>query len=116
APLAGQKKPLTMDDYPSWRQIEDQAISSDGRWVAYTLRHMNTLPADSKPVLMLRDLETNRDIEVPNAHDGVFSADSRWIVYQVDSVPAPKRPRGGDAAAADSTPPDSAAATPSAQP
>ncbi|MGD2071571.1 MAG: hypothetical protein PVI57_23100, partial [Gemmatimonadota bacterium] len=102
-PLLAQKKPLTLDDYSRWREIEDPVISGDGRWVAYTLRHTNTLRVDSKPVLVLHDLQTDRDVEIPNAHDGEFSRDSRWLVYQVDSVPAPKRGTGRDTAASDTT-------------
>jgi dipeptidyl aminopeptidase/acylaminoacyl peptidase len=98
------KKPLTIDDYPRWRSIEDERISADGRWVTYTLRHTNTLPHETRPVLHLLDLQTNNRVEVPNAHDGVFSPDSRWIVYQIDSVPAARRERaGGDTAATDTS-------------
>lgn len=98
---AAQKKALTTDDYSSWRNTGDAAISGDGQWAAYTVRHMHTRPGDSKPVLMLRNLESDQDVEIPNAHDGVFSPDSRWIVYQVDSAPAPKQRRGDDTTAAD---------------
>ena len=90
------QKPLTIDDYSKWRRIEDARISGDGQWVSYTLRHTNTLSHESKPELRVRNLETNQDIVVPNAHDGEFSADSRWIVYQIDSVPALQRVGGGD--------------------
>ena len=75
--------------------------------MAYALRYTNVLPADAKPVLHLMNLETNQDIEVPNAHTASFSSDSRWVVYQVDSVPARA------VAAAETTPrtpPDSATA------
>ena len=98
-------KPLTIDDYSRWRRIEDVRISGNGQWVAYTLRHTNTLPDEAKPELRIRDLETGQDIVVPNAHDGEFSADSRWIVYQIDSIPAPRK-NGGDN---DSTDADSSA-------
>ncbi|HSA57523.1 MAG TPA: hypothetical protein VLE53_17555, partial [Gemmatimonadaceae bacterium] len=91
---ATAKKPLTVADYSRWRNIEGAEISGDGRWVTYTLRHSNTLPAESKPVLRILNLDTSQEVEVPNAHDGTFSPDSRWIVYQIDSVPAP-RGRGG---------------------
>ena len=105
-------KPLTIDDYSRWRRIEDARISGNGQWVAYTLRHTNTLPDEAKPELRIRDLETDQDIVVPNAHDGEFSADSRWIVYQIDSVPAPppqQNRSGNDSTDADSsaTPQDS---------
>jgi len=100
APAAG-KKPLTVADYSRWRNIEGAGISPDGKWVAYTLRHANILPADSKPSIRLLNLDTNQDVEVPNAHDAAFSADSRWVVYQVDSIPA-RGGRGADGAPAPS--------------
>ena len=99
------KKPITVADYSKWRNIEGAEISPDGKWVAYALRHSNTLPADSKPSLHLLNLDSNQQVEVPNAHTPAFSSDSRWIAYQVDSVPA-RGGRGGNA-----TPPtDSSAA------
>jgi ABC-type transport system substrate-binding protein len=98
---AGVKKALTIGDYTKWRSIEGAEISPDGKWVAYALRFMNTLPAESKPVLHVVNLDTNQDIEVPNAHSPSFSSDSRWVVYQIDSVPA----RGGRTGGAGSTPP-----------
>ena len=88
---AGARKALTINDYSRWRSIEGAELSPDGKWVAYALRYTNTLPADSKPVLHLVNLETNQDLEVPNAHTPSFSSDSRWVVYQVDSVPARRR-------------------------
>ena len=91
------KRPLTIADYSRWRNIEGAAISPDGKWVAYALRHANTLPIDSRPVLKLLNLDTNGELEVPNAHSPEFSADSRWVVYQVDSVPGRGGRGGGNA-------------------
>jgi dipeptidyl aminopeptidase/acylaminoacyl peptidase len=105
-PPAGGKKPLTIADYSKWRSIDGADLSPDGKWVAYTLRFTNVLPADAKPALHIVNLETNQDVEVPNAHDASFSSDSRWVVYQVDSVPA----RGGRGGANAPAQPDSAAA------
>jgi len=104
AQSAATKKPLTIDDYSKWRSIGDAVISPDGKWVAYTLRFTNTLPADAKPVLHLKNLDTNQEVEIQHAHDGTFSRDSRWIAYQVDSVPAVRGGRGRGGA------PDSGAA------
>ena len=87
------KKALTVDDYTRWRSISGQEISGDGKWVVYGLSFANTLPADAKPVLHLLNLETNQDLEIPNATGGTFSADSRWVAYQVD----PSGGRGGRA-------------------
>ena len=48
---APAKKALSVDDYPKWRSISGQEISSDGAWVVYTQQFSNTAPADAKPVL-----------------------------------------------------------------
>jgi len=85
---AAQKKPLTINDYPTWRVIEGAVISRDGQWVAYTLRHTNTTPARSKPVVRIRRVDTGQDTEIADASNPSFSPDSRWVVYQLDSIPA----------------------------
>jgi dipeptidyl aminopeptidase/acylaminoacyl peptidase len=81
---APARKALTIDDYTKWRSIGSQGLSGDGKWVAYVLRQMNTIPAESKPVLHLRQLETGTDVTVSDATDPAFSPDSKWIAYQVD--------------------------------
>ncbi len=96
-------KPLTVADYSRWRNIEDAVISPDGKWVAYTLRYTNTLPADSRPVMYLRNLESSQELQVAHAHDPSFSRDSRWVVYQLDSVPASRGGRSTGEGAADSS-------------
>jgi dipeptidyl aminopeptidase/acylaminoacyl peptidase len=85
------KKALTIEDYTRWRSISGQEISGDGKWVAYGLSFTNTVPAETKPVLHILNLETNQDVEVANATGADFSPDSRWIAYQVD----PGGGRGG---------------------
>ena len=94
---AQDPKPLTIEDYATWRAIRDAAISGDGRYVAYTLRYTNVLEDDEEPVLHIRDLRTDREIEIANAHGGEFSRDSRWIVYEVDEVKPERDGRGGGA-------------------
>jgi dipeptidyl aminopeptidase/acylaminoacyl peptidase len=76
------KKVLTIDDYARWRTIEGSRISPDGNWVAYTLRHTNAL--DTKPVLHVLHVDTNRDQEIPGAAQAVFSDDSRYVAYAVE--------------------------------
>lgn len=99
------KKVLGVDDYSRWRSIEGSAISSDGEWVAYVLRHTNVLPADSRPELRLVRLATNDETVIAGASSPEFSRDGRWLVYTLDSVPA-RGGRGGrgGAAPADSAP------------
>ena len=91
-PVSG-KKVLSIDDYARWRTIDNALLSPDGRWAAYGLRFSNTAMTDAKPILHLRDLGTNQEIEIADATQAAFSPDSRWIVYQVD--PAATGGRGG---------------------
>ena len=95
-PLFAQtaKKALTVDDYTKWRNINSSSISSDGLWVAYVLAQSNTLPADAKPVMHLLRLDTNQDVEIPNATAPAFSADGHWVAYQVDPSPGARGGRG----------------------
>jgi dipeptidyl aminopeptidase/acylaminoacyl peptidase len=88
------KKVLTPEDYGRWRTVGDQSISSDGKWVTWVYRFTNVAQRDAKPELHVLNLETNEDVAIPNASNGTFSPDGRWIVYQVDSMP-PRSGRGG---------------------
>ncbi|MEZ5316873.1 MAG: prolyl oligopeptidase family serine peptidase [Vicinamibacterales bacterium] len=90
---ASQKKVLTVDDYTRWRSISGAEISPDGRWVSYSLQFTNVPQDETKPVLHLRNLDTNQEVEVANATGGTFSKDSKWIAYQVD--PGGRGGRGG---------------------
>jgi dipeptidyl aminopeptidase/acylaminoacyl peptidase len=91
------KKAIAVDDYTKWRNITSQEISGDGKWVAYGVSLANTVTAEAKPVLHLLNLETNQNVAVPNASGASFSADSKWIAYQVDPTAAGRGGRGGRA-------------------
>ncbi|MCA0376767.1 MAG: S9 family peptidase [Gemmatimonadetes bacterium] len=102
-------KPFTLADYTKWRTIESAALSPDGAWVASVLRFANTLPADSKPVLRLRNLSTNAETEIAHATQPQFSPDGKWITYLVEPPPPARGAAArGDSAAAGGAP----AATP----
>lgn len=81
---APAKKALTVDDYSKWRTISAQALSADGKWLAYVLELTNVMPGETKPVLHVVNLGTNADVTVNDATAPVFSPDSRWVAYQVD--------------------------------
>jgi len=109
------KKAMTVDDYAKWRNIASQAISRDGKWVAYVLQLTNTIPAEAKPVLHLLNLETNVEVSVNDASDAVFSPDSKWIAYQVDPGAAQRaRAARSGSGAAPSTSPATPPVTPPA--
>ena len=88
------KKVLEVGDYSRWRTVEDQSISSDGKWATWVYRFTNVAQRDEKPELHILNLDTNQDVTVADGHGGVFSPDGRWIVYQIDSLP-PRSGRGG---------------------
>jgi len=91
------KKILGVNDYTRWRTIEAAGISADGRWVASVWRFTNLPNDETKPELHLRDLNASSDVVIAHASNPMFSSDSKWIVYQVDSIPARGAGRGGRA-------------------
>jgi len=109
------KKILGVNDYTRWRNIENALISGDGKWVTYGLRFTNVPTADGKPVLHLLNQTNDRDLEIQNASNAVFSADSRYIAYQVD-VPAARGGGRGGRGGAPGGAPDSSAVPPGQPP
>ncbi|MBM3311935.1 MAG: hypothetical protein FJY80_10545, partial [Candidatus Aminicenantes bacterium] len=110
------KKALTVEDYPLWRQISSPAISGDGKWAAYILQQSNTIPAESKPVLHLVNLETDVEVTVADASDPAFSPDSKWITYQVDPGAAQRARAARNASSSSSSAPQGTPApTPAGQ-
>ena len=116
ASAAGGKKVLTVEDYTKWRTITGQEISGDGNWAAYVLSLTNVVQAESKPVLHVVRVDSGQQTEVANATAPAFSADSKWIAYQVD----PSGGRGGrgrrGAPGDTAVPPGSPTAPPPANP
>jgi dipeptidyl aminopeptidase/acylaminoacyl peptidase len=53
---AAAKRPLTQDDYDSWRHIQNQVLSNDGRYLAYGL-----FPQQGDGELVVRDLTTGKE-------------------------------------------------------
>ncbi len=77
-------KVLTVEDYARWRVINEEALSSDGRWVAWVYRHTNVARDDQEPELHIVNLDTERDTAIAGASGPEFSPDGRWVAYQVD--------------------------------
>jgi dipeptidyl aminopeptidase/acylaminoacyl peptidase len=103
-PAQGTKKALTADDYARWRSIGGSSMSGDGQWVTYTLQFSNVPTAENRPVMHLLRLEGNQEITLPNASGATFSADSRWVAYQVEPQSGGRGGRGGRGAGAGAGP------------
>jgi len=103
---AQQKRPLTHGDYDGWRSIQGQTLSRDGKYLAYALA-----PQDGDGELVVRHLESGKEwraargaqpvnppqpaagAEPPNgpppfAGRPVFTADSRFVVFQIQPTKA----------------------------
>lgn len=59
-PTAAQKRPLTPQDFDSWRSISGQRLSNDGHWLAYGL-----FPEEGDGVVIVRDLKTGSERHLP---------------------------------------------------
>ena len=78
ATTAQEKRPLQIADYRLWRTIEDEAISDDGRWVAWTYARVR-----GDDTLTVRTVEAGTEHVVARASDPVLSDDGRWTAYFV---------------------------------
>ncbi|MFL6214619.1 MAG: prolyl oligopeptidase family serine peptidase [Blastocatellia bacterium] len=99
--FAQQQRPLTHADYDSWRSIQGQALSRDGKYLAYAL-----VPQDGDGEVVVRHLESGKEwrasrgaapVNPPQPNPGaepptapppfagrpLFTADSRFVVFQV---------------------------------
>jgi dipeptidyl aminopeptidase/acylaminoacyl peptidase len=91
AGVAGQPKPITLDDYPRFKRIAGASLSADGKWLLYTVT-----PNEGDGVLYVKSLDTSTVHEIPRGTGGAFSDNGRWVGYFI----APPTGRGGRGAAA----------------
>jgi len=54
------KRPLTHQDYDSWRTISGHQLSRDGKWLAY-----GYMPQDGDGDLIVRELSSTREYRIP---------------------------------------------------
>lgn len=78
AQTAGAKKPLTYAAYDSWRSIQGQQLSRDGKWVAYSL-----VPQEGDGELVVRSVEGETEHRHPRGTGAQFTADGRYVVFTV---------------------------------
>jgi hypothetical protein len=99
--FAQQKRPLTHADYDSWRSIQGTTLSRDGKYLAYAL-----VPQDGDGEIVVHHLESGKEWRAPrgaapvnppqpnpgaepptgpppSAARPVFTADSRFLVFQI---------------------------------
>src|SRR5438552_8213276 len=73
---APTQRPLTHNDYDSWRSLRDQLLSRDGKYLAYAVG-----PVEGESDLVIRDLASGREQRLPIGYRGAVAA--------ADGAPAP---------------------------
>jgi dipeptidyl aminopeptidase/acylaminoacyl peptidase len=84
-----EKRPLTHDDYDSWKSIASSTISADGNWVLYL-----EVPQDGDAVLVVKNLKTEKEYGYSIGYTGEgteshraarpqFSYDSTHVVFLI---------------------------------
>jgi dipeptidyl aminopeptidase/acylaminoacyl peptidase len=89
---SAEKRPLRQSDYDSWRSIQGQKLSPDGKYLAYAL-----VPQEGDSEVVIRNLGTGQEWRHTrgtyssfassssrnSAGAPVFTADSRFVVFRI---------------------------------
>lgn len=78
AQMGGSKRPLTHDDYDSWKRIQGQQISPDGAWVAY-----QATPQEGDGELIVRNVAQGTEYRQPRGAQARFAPDSATLVFLI---------------------------------
>jgi dipeptidyl aminopeptidase/acylaminoacyl peptidase len=82
------RRPITENDYDSWRSIRSETLSRDGKWVAYAL-----LPAVGETELVVRNINSANEFRAPigiwpsarSSPTLQFTGDANFVVAQTAS-------------------------------
>ena len=72
------KIPLTHDVYNSWKKIERQNISYDGKWISYEI---NLQKGDGR--LIIYNNENGKTDTIERAYESMFSPNSDFIAFRI---------------------------------
>ncbi|MBC8179873.1 hypothetical protein H8E88_02005, partial [candidate division KSB1 bacterium] len=64
-PEEGNKRPLTHDDYDSWKSINDSKIAVDGKWICYL-----ETPQDGDAFFVVKNVEKGTEFRHPIGYSG----------------------------------------------
>ncbi len=73
-----EKKVLTIEDYARWRTIVSTTISDDGNWITFGYQKV-----EADDMLYVKNLESDKETEIPRGSRPQFSDDSKWVAYIV---------------------------------
>lgn len=76
--VKAQKKPLDHSVYDGWQSAGERAISSDGRFVAYTIN-----PQEGDGVLYVKGVDNGFVKAVPRGYQLKFTEDNRFLIFKI---------------------------------
>ncbi|HMB91090.1 MAG TPA: hypothetical protein VKP65_09610, partial [Rhodothermales bacterium] len=76
--FAQQKQPLDHDVYAIWNEINEQAISDDGRWVLASMG-----PENEDAQLRVKSAMTDQSYHIPRGVSAQFSKNSRFVAFLI---------------------------------
>ena len=79
--LTAQKIPLDSKSYDGWKSLSSPVISHDGQWISYVIN-----PQQGDGCLYIYNIKTGQKDSVSRGSDLVFSADTKYLAYQI--IPA----------------------------
>lgn len=89
--LAAQLRPIEIADIHRWKNIEKQIISSDGQWVAYSIKPVS----EGDATLLLWNALTATTVAFPRGESPAFSEDGAFLAFTIkpalDTLRALKR-------------------------
>ena len=74
----GEKKVLTLDDYPLWKHIAGVTISDNWDWITYGYQ-----PNGGDVTLYIKSLENEKIYDIAVGSDPKISSDSHWAAYKI---------------------------------
>ncbi|NOY51914.1 MAG: S9 family peptidase [Chlorobi bacterium] len=72
------KKPVSHQDYASWKSISEYEISNDGNFLIYVIN-----PQEGDGWLYIRNLSDNKTDSVPRAYKAKVSPNSSFIAFRI---------------------------------
>jgi dipeptidyl aminopeptidase/acylaminoacyl peptidase len=76
--LTAQKKALDHSVYDGWQSLGERAISSNGKFVAYTVN-----PQEGDGTLVIQAIDNSFKKEIPRGYNVTISEDSRYVIFKI---------------------------------
>jgi dipeptidyl aminopeptidase/acylaminoacyl peptidase len=85
-----QRTRVPESEYSRWETLGNGALSPDGKWLAYDFRK-----GTASSELRYREVASEGEHIVPRGSNPTFSANSRWLLYTINSDTGGASGRGG---------------------